>query len=260
MTQPKSLLCALCALCVLCALCAGISNAKVDLSARTTGATGDGQTLDTTRIQKAIDDCAKQGGGTVTLPAGTYLTGTLLLKDNVTLHLDKGATLLGTPDLTQYKNVDPFKDGLGAEVGYAMLAAVDAKNVGVEGEGTIHGNGKAVAAAKSFKGEGWGFRPFLVRFVRCDGVRLSGVTLRDSASWTTNFFHCKNVSADRVTIDSHVTVWASSISSLMRSMGRPHSASCSGDGALAPTLLFRAEISRTELRVRQSPRYVRTWQ
>lgn len=170
----------------------------------TVRAAGDGKTLDTVPIQRAIDDCAKQGGGTVTLPTGTYLTGTLLLKDNVTLHLDKGATLLGTADLARYENVDPFKDGLGAEVGFAMLAAVDAKNVAVEGEGTIHGNGKAVAAAKSFKGEGWGFRPFLVRFVRCDGVRLSGVTLRDAASWTTNFFHCKNVSAERVTIDSHV--------------------------------------------------------
>jgi polygalacturonase len=169
-----------------------------------TGAVADGKTLDTVAIQTAIDAMAEKGGGTVVLKAGTYLTGTVLLKSGVTLQLDEGATLLGTPDLSQYKNVDPFKDGLGAEVGYAMLAAVDAKNVGVTGKGTVNGNGKAVAAAKSFKGEGWGFRPFLVRFVRCDGVTLDGVTLRDAGSWTTNFFQSANIVAKHVTIDSHV--------------------------------------------------------
>jgi hypothetical protein len=165
---------------------------------------GDGKTLDTAAIQKAIDTCHENGGGTVSIAAGRYLVGTILLKDNVTLHLDDSAELLGTADLSQYKNVDPFKDGLGAEVGFAMLAAVDAKNVGIEGKGTINGNGKAVAAAKSFKGEGWGFRPFLVRIVRCDGATLRDVTLRDAGSWTTNLFQSKNVTLENVTINSHV--------------------------------------------------------
>jgi len=182
---------------VSCSLCAAAS-------VKDLGAIGDGKTLDTVSIQKAIDQAHDSGGGVVTLPAGTYLVGTILLKDNVTLHLDEGAELLGTADLSQYKNVDPFKDGLGAEVGFAMLAAVDAKNVAIEGKGTINGNGKAVAAAKSFKGEGWGFRPFLVRIVRCDGARLSNVTLRDAGSWTTNLFQSKNVTLENVTINSHV--------------------------------------------------------
>src|SRR5436190_3843263 len=82
------------------------------------GATGDGKTLDTASIQKAIDATAGKGG-TVTVPRGTYLCGTIILKDNITLHLEDGAEILGTPDLTQYKNLDPFRDGLGAEVGTA---------------------------------------------------------------------------------------------------------------------------------------------
>jgi polygalacturonase len=174
------------------------------LNVKDFGAVGDGTTLDTASIQKAIDDITTKGGGTVNVPAGTYLVGTILLKDNVTLHLDDHAELLGTADLSQYKNVDPFKDGLGAEVGFAMIAAVDAKHVAIEGAGTINGNGKAVAAAKSFKGEGWGFRPFLVRIVRCDDAKLSGITLRDAGSWTTNLFQSKNISLDNVTINSHV--------------------------------------------------------
>jgi hypothetical protein len=175
-----------------------------DVSVRDFGATGDGATLDTAAIQRAIDDAAASGGGTVTLPRGTYVSGTLLLKSDVTLHLEEGAALLGTADLSQYRNLDPFKDGLGAEVGAAFVVAVDAKNVAIEGKGTLHGNGKAVAAARGFKDEGWGFRPMLLRLVRCTNVSLRDVTLRDSASWTTNFFQCRDVSVAGVKIDSHV--------------------------------------------------------
>src|SRR5690349_15127812 len=163
------------------------------ISIKDHGAIGDGTTLDSAAIQKAIDTAAAKGGGTVTVPAGKYLCGTIVLKDNITLHLEDGAEIIGTNDLSQYKNLDPFKDGLGAEVGTAFLVAVDAKNVTIEGKGTLNGNGKAVAAAKSFKGEGWGFRPMLLRLVRCENVKLQDVTLRDSASWTTNFFECENV-------------------------------------------------------------------
>ena len=62
----------------------------------------DGKTLTTVGLQKAIDDCAGQGGGTVSLPAGKYLTGTLVLKKNVTLNLEKGATILGSKNIADY--------------------------------------------------------------------------------------------------------------------------------------------------------------
>ena len=60
------------------------------------GAARDGQTLDTAALQSAIDACARAGGGTVHVPAGTYLTGSLRLKSNLTLYLDAGAVLLGS--------------------------------------------------------------------------------------------------------------------------------------------------------------------
>jgi hypothetical protein len=173
-----------------------------DVNVKEFGAAGDGTTLDTVAVQKAIDDATASGGGKVTVPAGTYLLGTIILKDNITLHLAEGATLLGTADLSQYRNLDPFKDGLGADVGTAFVTVIDARNVTLEGTGTFDGNNKAVAAAKSFKGEGWGFRPMLLRVVRSSDVTIRDVTFKSSASWTTNYFQCRNVTIENVTIDS----------------------------------------------------------
>ena len=110
---------------------------------KTYGARGNGKTMDSPAIQKAIDACYKAGGGTVLVPAGTYLSATIVLKDNVTFHLEKDALILGTTDYKAYKNLDPFTEGLGIDVGWALMVAVDAKNVTLEGEGTIDGQGSA---------------------------------------------------------------------------------------------------------------------
>ena len=129
------------------------------------GAVGDGKTMNTSFIQKAIDECNKNGGGKVIFPAGIYLSATIELKDNVTLHLKKDARLLGTTDIEQYRNLDPFTEGLGIDVGWALLVAVDAKNIGIEGEGAIDGQGAKLKAEHILKdtrpeGQRWGRRPF----------------------------------------------------------------------------------------------------
>lgn len=166
------------------------------------GAIGDGRTINTEAIQKAIDACHQKGGGAVSVPAGQFVTGTILLKDNVTLSLDDKAVLLGSLNPKDYRNVDPFKDGLGAEVGFAMIAAVDAKNVGISGRGAINGRGKEIAEGMPFKGEGWGGRPFLVRFVRSTNVAIRDVQLLYAAAWTLNFFQSRDVIIERLKITS----------------------------------------------------------
>ena len=147
------------------------------------GALGDGKTPDTEPIQKAIDTCTAQGGGTVRLPPGHYLSGSILLKNNVTLHLEEGAVLLGSTNPADYRSVDHFREGTGNELGYAFVSAVDATNIAVEGVGTIDGQGKVVLAA--LKSGERNRRPFLVRFVRCQrmcnskDVRLRAVSRVD---------------------------------------------------------------------------------
>ncbi len=161
------------------------------------GANGDGKTLNTTVIQSAIDSCSSSGGGTVHFSAGTWLTGTLLLKNNVTLNLDKDATLLGSTDIKDYQVVDGFKDGLGQQMGYALIGAVNVNNTGITGKGTINGQGKLVYASG-----GHSRRPFLIRFVRCNNINVKEVHLTGPTAWTMHFFHCKNILTEKVSIYS----------------------------------------------------------
>ncbi len=170
------------------------------INVRQCGATGDGVTPDTSAIQAAIDDCSRKGGGTVEFPPGRYLSGSILLKDNVTLRLDPQALLLGSTNIADYKPMEAFTDAVGIPRGHCFVGAVDAKNIGIEGGGTIDGRGKEVLAARAEADKN--IRPFLLRFVRCTGVSLQGIHLQASAAWTAHFFECRDVTADRVTIFS----------------------------------------------------------
>lgn len=141
------------------------------------------------------------------VPAGTYLSATIELKDNVTLHLEKEALILGTTDYKAYRNLDPFTEGLGIDVGWALLVAVDAHNVALTGEGTIDGQGSAlkerhIKEDKRPEKDRWGLRPFLLRWVRCQGVTVKDVTLKYAGAWTSHYFQCTDVTIDRVTIRS----------------------------------------------------------
>jgi hypothetical protein len=171
------------------------------------GAVGDGKTLNTTSIQSAIDACHESGGGKVIFPAGIYLSGTIQVKDNVTLYLKKDARLLGTTDLEQYRNLDPFTEGLGIDVGWALVVAVDANNIGIEGEGAIDGQGAKLKAQQIIKdtrpeGQRWGRRPFLVRIVRCTGVTVKDVTLNYAAAWTSHYFQSRKIKIENIKIVS----------------------------------------------------------
>jgi len=179
--------------------------ADVDITAY--GAVGNGTTLNTETIQKAIDACYKSGGGKVIIPSGIFLTGTISLNDNITLQLKKGAVLLGSTDVNDYKNLDPFVDGLGISVGWALVVAVDKKNISIEGEGTIDGQGSKLKAQQILtdtrpESQRWGRRPFLLRIVRCQHVAVNGVTLNYAAAWTSHYFQCKQVSIKNVKIVS----------------------------------------------------------
>ena len=187
-----------------CILVTATALAK-DVNITSYGAKGDSATLNTIFIQKAIDACHDGGGGKVIFPAGKYLSGTIVLKDNVTLLLQKDAVILGSTHVEHYNNLDPFADGLGTDVGWALIVAVDAKNIGIEGEGAINGQGsklkeEQVKTDSRPEGQRWGRRPFLLRIVRCDGVTVKGVSLLYSAAWTSHYFQSRHIRIENIKI------------------------------------------------------------
>ncbi|MFT4111349.1 glycoside hydrolase family 28 protein [Silvibacterium sp.] len=148
------------------------------------GAKADGTTLDTAAIQAAIDHCAQSGGGTVRLTAGTYLSAPIVLRSNITLQLDKGATLLGTPDHTAY----PAKTEFRAPGIQSLVSATNADNLAITGEGIIDGNGESWwEEAHKYKDSGIlgaeHTRPRLVVFDHCWHIRIEGVTIQNSPMW-----------------------------------------------------------------------------
>jgi hypothetical protein len=161
------------------------------------GAKGDGVTLDTAAIQSAIDACHAARGGTVLVPAGDFLSGTLELKSFVTLHLAAGGRLLGSGNPADYRAGHGVPPGNGNIV---FLSAANAEHILIEGTGTIDGNG-----AKFFTGQGdmtgpgqnsaQGYfqRPHLMVFYRCTNLRIRDVFLTASAYHCLRTLQCQHV-------------------------------------------------------------------
>lgn len=115
------------------------------------GAVADGEFLNTKAINNAIDACNKKGGGVVLVPAGLWLTGPVVLKSNVNLHLAVGATLLFTKDFSQYPLVAANWEGLPQMRNQSPLSATNATNIAITGKGIIDGNGDAWRMVKKDK-------------------------------------------------------------------------------------------------------------
>lgn len=175
------------------------------------GAKGDGATLDTAAIQRAIDACASEAGGTVLIPAGTFLTGALELKSNVTLHIAAGATLLGSGHGADYHAVDaiPLSGDSTLEDGnWALIYAVGAKNVTVEGPGAIDGQGaqfhSPVRGTPPPSGLGGNRRPYHLLFYRCENLRVRDIDLVNSAYHSVRVIQSQRVHMDGVYIHNRV--------------------------------------------------------
>jgi polygalacturonase len=169
---------------VFAAVPASALDSSANCDPRAYGAKGDGVAKDTAAIQAAIGACALQGGGTVRLGAGTYLSGPVVLKSNIRLQLDKGATLLGSADHADY----PAKTEFRAPGLQSLVSATDASNVAITGEGVIDGAGESWwQMARTVKNSGvLGTdhpRPRLVVFDHCKHVLVEGVTLQNSPMW-----------------------------------------------------------------------------
>src|SRR3954453_12909247 len=155
---------------------------------KSAGALGDGEANDTAAIQKAIDDCADAGGGVVSIPAGTFCSGSIFLKSHVTLQLQKDAILQGSTDDADYQIIDTRIAGLEMKHPAALVNAIDCEDVAVVGAGTIDGSGQKwwdlFRKTRAERGRGVDFqvlRPRLVCFTRCKNVHVTGLSLQNPA-------------------------------------------------------------------------------
>lgn len=198
------------------------------------GAVGDGITLCTDAIQKAIDDLSAQGGGRVIVPDGVWLTGPIELKSNIDLHVEKNAIIYFSPDKSLYADPNPKASRV-----MACISAQRCKNIAISGEGIIDGNGaqwrpvkrskvsdtewkqfKELGGVEAQNGSLWypwnmksGYaniadtpekqekmRNDLFRVNNCENIMLSGVTFQNSPKFHVHPFNSRNIIIDGITV------------------------------------------------------------
>lgn len=155
------------------------------------GAKGDNNTLNTEFIQAAINECNNNGGGTVIIPPGQFLTASIQLKSNVNLFLEPGAVLRGIPEINQYKYG-------------AFIFAENQQNISIAGTGKIDGQGDHQNFHSGDYLNGLPGRPHAIWLKNCQHITLQNFHLINSACWCVKLQECEFVTADKLTIQSRV--------------------------------------------------------
>ena len=173
------------------------------------GAKSNCNTLNHIYIQAAIDDAYKNGGGKVIVPPGIFLTGSFYLKSNVELQIDKGAVLVGSTDISDYKNIDDWK---------ALILAENQSKIKITGDGIIDGQGRSLALKidslfyagkldsiyynKNRKRPNEHIRPELIKFYKCDSIEIKNINLKNSSCWVQTYQLCSNLKIDNIKVIS----------------------------------------------------------
>ncbi|HEY3385085.1 MAG TPA: glycosyl hydrolase family 28 protein [Saprospiraceae bacterium] len=173
------------------------------------GAKPDGITLNTISIQSAIDAAHKNGSGRVVIPKGSFLSGSIVMKSGVELHLAKGAILLGSTNPDHYIKLNRWK---------ALVMADSQNNISITGPGQIDGQGRKLALhidslfyAGRLDSSDYNFvemrpihyvRPQLIEFVKCNRISITNVTLMNAACWVQTYDQCNDLLIDHVRTES----------------------------------------------------------
>ncbi|MBQ9308790.1 MAG: glycoside hydrolase family 28 protein, partial [Clostridia bacterium] len=166
------------------------------------GAIADGKTNCAKAIQAAVDKAYQAGGGRVLLPTGRYLSGSILLKSNVELHLEAGAVLISSleeADILPFP-ADPSEGEVDGWNGGFFLGARDAENITLSGQGVIDGQGDRVFVDADVD-SGFhecplrvaAFRPRMILFENVRNLTVADITLKDAAFWTLHMAGCRHV-------------------------------------------------------------------
>lgn len=166
------------------------------------GAKGDGTTLNTHAIQAAIDAANKAGGGRVLITGGTFVSGTLALKSGVEIHITAGDTLLGSPYLQDYPDMEQrtIRSYTERYSRKAFIYAESATDIALTGRGMIHGN----SYAPEFKAAEHGRdKPLGMRLISCKRVKVEGLTLTSAGLWLQHYLNCEDLHIEGITAINH---------------------------------------------------------
>jgi hypothetical protein len=170
------------------------------------GAKSDGITINTEAIQKAINQTAVKGGRVI-IPQGEFLSGTIYLKSNVTLYIERSGMLKGSPNLKDYPENTPSVKGMKPHRAFwksmpskALVYADSVQNIGLMGEGTIDGNGTSPAFVTKDDDPN---RPKLIFVVNCKNVRVENLRFQNTAFWLQHYFACDGVIIKGLNIYNH---------------------------------------------------------
>ncbi|MFT5725054.1 MAG: polygalacturonase [Bacteroidia bacterium] len=191
----------------------------LDYNIKDFGAVPDGETLNTKQIQAAIDQAASDGGGRVIIPKGRYLTGSLLLKSMVELHLSKGSIILGSLNINDYYAVSKTTATYNWK---SLILANTSDNIIISGKGVIDGQGGRLALKIDSlfyagvldstlyqlkeKRPMAHARPQILQFVKCQNIKITGITIKNSASWVQTYDLCNKVEISNISVVS-VSYW-----------------------------------------------------
>ena len=187
----------------------GLGQDHNDLNIIDFGAIPDGISLNTVSIQSTIDAVYENGGGRVVVPAGRFLSGSIVLKSGVELHLKTDAVLLGSVDPSHYIKLNRWK---------ALVMADGQNNIAITGDGIIDGQGRRLALnvdslfyAGKLDSTDYNFvemrpkermRPQIIEFVSCENIVVKGVTLQNASSWVQTYEFCNNLIIDSLRVVS----------------------------------------------------------
>lgn len=186
--------------------------AFADFNVRDYGAKGDGKTLDSPAIDKAIEACVKQGGGKVVLPAGTYLSGSIHMKSNVELHLQSGCVILAAPqsmgayDKSETFGFPEYQDGGHTYFHNSLIWAEGQENISITGHGMIDGLGltkKDTEKGGKVQGGSIGAGDKAIAFKQCKNILIRDITIYRGGHFAIIVTGCERGTIDNVTIDTN---------------------------------------------------------
>lgn len=183
-------------------LCITLSGFSADHNILAFGAKADGKTINTKSIQAAINSCSAEHGGRVIIPAGKFMSGTIVFKNDVTLYLMEGAEIIGSPNSKDYPDQVTSE---GKKATWALIVAQNVNHISIAGRGIINGNGAAAAfqlgddTAPGYKG----VRPNIITMVNCKNIEILDVHLLNSPHWMETYVRCENLHMKGVSVYNH---------------------------------------------------------